>query len=109
MRILVCHEEPVVRLGIRTALAREADCQIAGEAGDARQAALLAESERPDVALVHASLPPEGSGMEVMRQLARPRASAGPLRIVAIGTAVDEDRILELIAAGARGHPLLDV
>jgi DNA-binding NarL/FixJ family response regulator len=99
----VCHEEPFVRLGIKTALEREVDCAIAGEADDARQALLLARSEHPDVVVVHVSLPPNDGGIAVMRQLARSGARSTPVLVLAMGDSLDEDRILDIIASGARG------
>lgn len=55
-RVLIIDDHPVVRRGLKDLLQDEPDIEVCGEAGDAHTALELAESLKPDVALVDLAL-----------------------------------------------------
>jgi DNA-binding NarL/FixJ family response regulator len=55
-RILVVDDHPIVRLGIRQMVSAEQDLEICAEAASAETGLQLAQSARPDLAIVDLSL-----------------------------------------------------
>jgi len=60
----------VIRLGTAALLKLELDCEICGETADGREALRLAESLRPDVAVIDVGIPGL-NGLELARQICR--------------------------------------
>ena len=52
LRVLLADDHPVIRLGTGAFLKLELGCEICAETGDGREALKLAESTRPDVAVI---------------------------------------------------------
>ncbi|MGZ4402804.1 MAG: response regulator transcription factor, partial [Gaiellaceae bacterium] len=52
IRVLIVDDHAVVRAGLRLLLDAQADIEVVGEAGDAREAIFEIRSSTPDVALV---------------------------------------------------------
>ncbi|HLM02869.1 MAG TPA: response regulator [Pyrinomonadaceae bacterium] len=57
IRVLIVDDEPPARRGIRRLLEREADFEIAGEAGNGQTAAAKIESEKPDLVFLDIQMP----------------------------------------------------
>ncbi|MDQ3799924.1 MAG: response regulator [Acidobacteriota bacterium] len=57
IRVLIVDDEPLARRGIRRLLEREADFEIAGEAGNGQIAAAKIESEKPDLVFLDIQMP----------------------------------------------------
>jgi len=70
LRILLADDHEILRLGTGTLLELELGCQICGETGDGREALRLAESLRPDVAVIDVGIPGL-NGLELARQIRR--------------------------------------
>lgn len=68
IRILIVDDHPIVRRGLASLLASEADIEVCGEAGDGAAAIALVDSLAPDVALVDVSLG-GASGIDLTREL----------------------------------------
>jgi DNA-binding NarL/FixJ family response regulator len=102
LRILLADDHAVVRRGLRHILEDQAGWQVCGEAANGREAMELAESLRPDVAIIDLSLP-EGSGVEVIRRI---RASLPATRVLVLTVDESEDLAAQSLAAGARGYVL---
>ena len=68
MRVLICDDEPSLRVLLRIALGSEQDLEIVGEAADGREAVDLAERHRPDVILLDLAMP-EMDGLEALPKL----------------------------------------
>jgi two-component system LytT family response regulator len=65
MRIALVDDEPMAREGLRLWLHDEADAEIVGEAGSAREAIALVLREKPDLLFLDVQMP-EGTGFDVL-------------------------------------------
>jgi DNA-binding NarL/FixJ family response regulator len=70
IRVLVADDHAIVRTGIRHVLESEPGFTVVGEAATGAEALALAESLRPDVAVLDLSLPGD-SGLRVAAELRR--------------------------------------
>jgi DNA-binding NarL/FixJ family response regulator len=101
IRVLLCEEQPLVRVGLQAILLQEPDFDVVGEAGDGYEAVAGARRLLPDVVLISASLPLL-NGIDVTRRLAGPHVKS-PLPVIILSISEEEDLILNSIKAGARG------
>jgi DNA-binding NarL/FixJ family response regulator len=105
IRILLADDHVVVRQGTRELLEREGDLEVVAEAGDGEEAVRLANSQRPDVAIMDISMP-KLNGIEATRQI----KAIQPGTAVLVLTAYDDDQyIFALLEAGAAGYLLKNV
>jgi DNA-binding NarL/FixJ family response regulator len=105
IRILLADDHVVVRQGTRELLEREEDLEVVAEAGDGEEAVRLANSRRPDVAIMDISMP-KLNGIEATRQI----KAIQPATAVLVLTAYDDDQyIFALLEAGAAGYLLKNV
>ena len=104
IRILLADDHALVRHGFRMILAAQADMEIAGEAGNGREAVELAEKLKPDVVVMDVTMP-ELNGIEATRRLIElsPRT-----RVLALSMHKDNVYVREILRAGARGYLLKD-
>ncbi len=70
LRVLLADDHEIVRLGTATFLKTLVGCDICAETADGREALKLAESTKPDVAVIDLGLPGL-NGLEVTRQIRR--------------------------------------
>ncbi len=103
IRILVVDDHQVVREGLRRMLELEADMEVVGEAGDAKEALTQVESLSPEIILMDIKMPGV-DGIELTRQLKEKQ----PFCNVIMLTLYDE-YLAEAIEAGAVGYLLKDV
>jgi DNA-binding NarL/FixJ family response regulator len=94
----------MVRKGFRLILEAQPDMEIAGEAGNGREAVELAEKLHPDVVVMDVAMP-ELNGIEATRRLA---ASSPHTRVLALSMHKDSVYVREILRAGARGYLLKD-
>jgi DNA-binding NarL/FixJ family response regulator len=105
IRILLCDDHELVRVGLRSLLEAEPAYRVVAEAGDAEAAVKLAAEVRPDVVLMDVRLPGR-SGIEACRDI----RSAHPETHVIILTAyADDDALFSAIMAGAAGFVLKQI
>ena len=104
IRILLADDHALVRHGFRMILAAEPDMEIAGEAGNGREAVELAQKLKPDVVVMDVTMP-ELNGIEATRRLIElsPRT-----RVLALSMHKDAVYVREILRAGARGYLLKD-
>lgn len=105
MRILLADDAAVVR-GAFARIVVPAGYELAGEAGEASEAAALAARLAPDVVVVDSRLPPAG-GLEA---LARIRAAAPAAALLLVAAVGEQQLVRDALATGARGtllRPLL--
>jgi DNA-binding NarL/FixJ family response regulator len=105
VRVFLLDDHELVRRGLRDLLEQEADLEVVGEAGTARDAIARIPALRPDVAILDARLP-DGSGIDVCRDI----RSAEPHTRALILTSYDDDEALfAAIMAGAAGYLLKQI
>jgi len=100
-RILVADDHEFVRRGlISILLARHPDWQIVAEASNGTDAIQLAESTKPDIAILDLSMPGR-NGLEVTEHL---RASAPAVRTLILTMHTGEQIVRNLRKAGAAAY-----
>ena len=104
IRVLLADDHAMVRKGFRLILEAQPDMEIAGEAGNGRQAVDLAEKLHPDVVVMDVAMP-ELNGIEATRRLA---SSSPHTRVLALSMHKDSVYVREILRAGARGYLLKD-
>lgn len=102
IRVLVVDDHPVLREGIAAILEAEPNFQLAGQAGNGKDAIELFRKLRPDVTLMDLQMP-EMTGVEIIRAIRQETPNA---RIIVL-TSYGGDRLaVEAIKAGAVGFLL---
>ena len=104
IRILLADDHALVRHGFRMILAAQPDMEIAGEAGNGREAIELAQKLKPDVVVMDVAMP-ELNGIEATRRLIE---LAPRTRVLALSMHKDNVYVREILRAGARGYLLKD-
>src|SRR5271154_2027185 len=104
IRVLLADDHAMVRKGFRLILEGQPDMEIAGEAGNGREAVEQAEKLQPDIVVMDVTMP-ELNGIEATRRIttAAPRA-----RVLALSMHKDSVYVREILRAGARGYLLKD-
>lgn len=105
IRLLLVDDHEVVRLGLRTLLAKSDRIQVVGEAGSAKEAVAEASRVRPDVVLMDLRLP-DGSGITACREIL---SSAAATRVLFLTSYSDEDAVRATVLAGAAGYLLKEI
>ncbi|WP_414545000.1 response regulator [Nostoc sp. CCY0012] len=65
IRILIIEDEPLIRIGIRTAISEDSTMQICGEAESGEQGLKLVQETHPDIVLLDIGLP-DVSGLDLI-------------------------------------------
>ncbi|MGC8873701.1 MAG: response regulator [Chloroflexia bacterium] len=104
-RILIVDDHEVVRLGLRTLLARYPHLQVVGEAATADEAVAQALRLHPDVVVMDVRLPGK-SGVDACREI---RSALPDTRIIMLTSFEDDAALFDAIAAGACGYVLKQI
>jgi DNA-binding NarL/FixJ family response regulator len=102
IRVLLADDHPLVRDGLKAALATLSDVEVVAEAATGSAAIREALLHRPDVVVMDLQMP-EGNGIEATRELARALPSAAVLVLTMFD---DDDSVFAAMRAGARGYVL---
>jgi DNA-binding NarL/FixJ family response regulator len=102
VRTLVIDDHPLFRQGLVAALRKDAEIEIAGEAGTADEARELAQRLTIDVAIVDL-LMPSTSGLTITHDL---RELQPQLRILGLSAIDEPGLIADMLRAGAGGYVL---
>jgi DNA-binding NarL/FixJ family response regulator len=104
IRILLADDHTIVRQGLRRMLEERPDYQVVAEASHGREAIVLAEEHRPDVAIIDVAMPLL-NGIETTRQLVR---RVPGIKVLILSMYVDEVYVTQILKAGATGYLLKD-
>jgi DNA-binding NarL/FixJ family response regulator len=102
LRLLVADDHEIVRIGLRALLEKQPGWEIAGEAGDGREAVAKAKELKPDVAVLDINMP-SLNGLEATRQMLKQNSKA---KVLILSTRDSDPLIHEVLDAGARGYVL---
>jgi len=100
IRLLLVDDHAVVRSGLRMLLENEKDIEIAGEAGNGREALDLIGQLHPTLVLMDIGLP-DMTGIEVARQV---KQQWPDVAVVALTIHEDEEYFFQMLQAGANGY-----
>jgi DNA-binding NarL/FixJ family response regulator len=103
--VLLVDDHEVVRVGLRSLLAREKGMEVVGEAGSAEGAVAEAARLRPDVVVMDVRLP-DGSGVDACREM---RSADQRVQVIMLTSYADEEAVLNSILAGASGYLLKQI
>jgi len=105
IRVLCVDDHPLVRKGIASILANEADLQLVGEAGDGREAVEAFRLHKPDVTLMDLRMP-QMDGIEATKLIRQENPEA---RIIALTSYDGDQEIYRSLEAGVRGYILKEM
>jgi DNA-binding NarL/FixJ family response regulator len=99
-RILVADHHRIVREAICSLLQNEDHFEIAGQAGDGRNAMTLAQELQPDVMIIETSMP-NLNGIEATRKIT---PEWPKIKVIALSSHSDRRSVCEMLKAGASGY-----
>jgi len=104
IKIILADDHAAMRHGLRLVLEQEQDFEVAGEVSDGRAAVSLAETVKPDVAVLDITMP-NLNGIEAAKQITE---GGSRTSVVILSMYSDETYILRALKAGARAYLLKD-
>jgi DNA-binding NarL/FixJ family response regulator len=104
IRVLLADDERLVRAGFRMILKAEPDIEVAGEAGDGREAVDKAERLAPDVVLMDIRMP----GIDGIEATRRTTAREHAPRVLVLTTFDRDEYVYAALRAGASAFLLKD-
>ena len=105
LKILLVDDHEVVRLGLKSLLARYPQFEVVAEASDADQAIDLAERYKPDVVVMDIRLPGK-SGIEATREIV---TENDDIKVIMLTSFAEDELLFDAIAAGASGYVLKQI
>jgi NarL family two-component system response regulator LiaR len=105
IRVLVADDHAVVRQGLRTFLELQEDIEVVADVADGREALAAVAEHEPDVVLMDLVMP-EVDGVEAIRRIVSERPT---IRVIALTSFLDDDKLFPAVRAGAAGYLLKDV
>ncbi len=102
IRILVVDDHPVVRAGIETLMAGQADMSLVAQATNGREAIQQFRAHHPDITLMDIQMP-EMNGLDALIAI---RNESPEARIIVLTTYAGDAQVMRAIKAGARGYLL---
>jgi DNA-binding NarL/FixJ family response regulator len=102
IRLLIAEDQPLIRRALAGLFESEADFDSVAQASNGAEAVSMAQTWRPDVALLDIKMP-RVNGIEAARQINR---DCPQTRIVMLTTFDAEELVFEAILAGAIGYLL---
>jgi NarL family two-component system response regulator LiaR len=105
IRVLIADDHQVVRQGLRTFLDLHEDIHVVGEAENGEVAVELSRSLTPNVVLMDLVMP-RLDGISAIKQIV---AMGGEIRIIALTSFTEDEKVFPAIEAGASSYLLKDV
>jgi DNA-binding NarL/FixJ family response regulator len=104
IRVIVADDHPLLREGVVRSLSEIGGFDVVGEGGTAAEATMLAETHRPDIALVDLSMP--GNGLTAVQRISE---STPETRVIVLTVSEADDDVIAALRAGAKGYVLKGV
>jgi two-component system nitrate/nitrite response regulator NarL len=101
MRLLLADDHPMIRTAIEVLL-RDTTYEIGGATASGEETSGALDKAAPDILLLDLQMP-DGTGMDVLRQL---RSKGGGPRVVILTAAIDDSSLLEARSLGVSGMVL---
>ena len=105
IKVLIVDDHQVVRQGLRTFLELQEDIFVIGEAEDGKQAMEMVHLLQPDVVLMDLVMP-QMDGITATEQI---HALNLPIKVIALTSFSEDDKVFPAIQAGAASYLLKDV
>lgn len=105
IKVLIVDDHQIVRQGLRAFLELHEDIIVVGEAGDGRAAVEATRLQQPDIVLMDLVMP-NLDGIEATRQIT---SLSDTIKIIALTSFADDDKIFPAIQAGASSYLLKDI
>jgi DNA-binding NarL/FixJ family response regulator len=105
LRILLVDDHEIVRLGLKSLLARYPQFEVVGEAGDAQEALEKTLYYQPDVVVMDIRLPGK-SGVEATQDILEARPQT---KVIVLTSYAEDDVLFDAISAGASGYVLKQI
>jgi DNA-binding NarL/FixJ family response regulator len=105
IRVLLADDHALFRAGLRALMQTFDGIEIVAEASDGREALRLAETNRPDVALMDIRMP-ELNGLDVTARLA---TISPQTRTIILSMNASEEYVLQALRSGAIGYLLKNI
>jgi len=102
IRVVLADDEAMIRAGVRTILASDADIEVVAEAGDGRAAIEAARRHRPDVVLLDIRMP----GLDGLSAAAELRETMPGTAVVVLTTFDEDVYVAEALEHGVSGFLL---
>ena len=102
IKVMIVDDHPIVRDGLKSVLLADDDMELAGEAGNGREALARCQENLPDVILMDIVMPGM-DGLEATRAVLRQYPD---MKIVVLTTFPEESLVQEALEAGAAGYIL---
>jgi DNA-binding NarL/FixJ family response regulator len=100
IRVLIADDHGIVRSGLAMLIERQADMEVAAEAGDGIEAVEQTLAERPDVAILDVSMP-RLTGLNAARQI---KAHDEEVQVLMLSMHEDDGYFLDALESGASGY-----
>lgn len=105
IRVLLVDDHPMVRRGLSAFLGAFDELELAGEADSGKAAIQLCTTLKPDVVLMDMVMP-DMDGVDATRAI---REKYPDMKVIALTSFVEEERVRSAMEAGAIGYLLKDV
>ncbi|HXQ20645.1 MAG TPA: response regulator transcription factor [Candidatus Acidoferrales bacterium] len=100
IKVLIVDDHPIVRAGLREALAAVSDIVLGGEAATAHEALRLVRAHAWDVVVLDIGLP-DKSGLEVLQEIKSQRPQ---LPVLVLSMRPEDQLAMRVLKAGAAGY-----
>lgn len=100
IRVILVDDHEMVREGLRLLLRASPDIAVVGEAAGGPAGVALARRLLPDLVILDLDMP-DGDGLSALRELSD---TAPDIRVLVLTMYAEQDRMLPLLEAGARGY-----
>ena len=99
-RVMIVDDHSVLRVGLKNVLERTGEFDVVGQAADGDEAVRVAAELSPDLVVMDVMMPNK-DGVQACREIME---FSPATRVVMLTASVEEDAVVEALAAGATGY-----